>query len=119
MMRNRPYPPMAVISEIISEITISHIIGKNTSVRPQLHKTAVMAEQTMTMTSSGMCHACLTLARVSVQRELSVCMVMYVPDDVLCAATEKANKAKEGERDVPILDDGRAHDGMLYVAHRA
>jgi hypothetical protein len=34
-------------------------------------------------------------------------------------ATEKANKAKEGERDVPILDDGRAHDGMLYVAHRA
>jgi hypothetical protein len=36
-------------------------------------------------------------------------MGMYVPDEVLCAAaTEKANKAKEGERAVPILSDGRA-----------
>lgn len=46
-------------------------------------------------------------------------MGMYIPDDVLCAATEKANKAKEGERDAPILDDGRAHDGLLRAAHRA
>lgn len=50
---------------------------------------------------------------------LSVRMGMYIPDDVLCAATEKANKAKEGERDAPILDDGRAHDGLLRAAHRA
>lgn len=41
---------------------------------------------------------------------LSVLMRMYEPDEVLCAVTQdacKANKANEGERDVPILDDGR------------
>lgn len=41
---------------------------------------------------------------------LSVLMMMYEPDEVLCAVTQdacEANKANEGERDVPILDDGR------------
>lgn len=37
---------------------------------------------------------------------LSVLMRMYEPDEVLCAVTQDACKANEGEQDVPILDDG-------------
>lgn len=89
-----------------SEIALSHIIGHNTSVRPSTAQNGSNSgtddgddEQRhvprLSDLSTGECVAYGRSARTHRHVRMHT-------------TTEKANKAKEGERDAPILDDGRA-----------